>query len=137
MKVFFDTNVYVAEALLGAAAERMLAATQAASWRVFISQQVLNEIRSVLIDQLGFSRRLAGLAWRRSARRAQFVEPSASRHAVPSDPQDSPILRAALSANADYLVTNDRHLLALDPVEGLRIISMADYHQLLVQEGLL
>lgn len=28
MKIFFDTNVYVAEALLGAAAEAMLSATQ-------------------------------------------------------------------------------------------------------------
>ena len=28
MKVFFDTNVYVAEALLGAAAEEMLPATE-------------------------------------------------------------------------------------------------------------
>jgi len=33
MKVFFDTNVYVAEALLGSAAERMVEATSNASWR--------------------------------------------------------------------------------------------------------
>ena len=37
MKVFFDTNVYVAEALLGAAAEQMVAATIAAKWRIFCS----------------------------------------------------------------------------------------------------
>ncbi len=34
MKVFFDTNVYVAEAILGAAAERMVEATRNASWRI-------------------------------------------------------------------------------------------------------
>jgi hypothetical protein len=33
MKVFFDTNVYVAEALLGEAAEQMLEATERVSWR--------------------------------------------------------------------------------------------------------
>lgn len=37
MKVFFDTNVYVAEALLGEAAERMLEATTRVSWRIFSS----------------------------------------------------------------------------------------------------
>ena len=42
-----------------------------------------------------------------------------------------------VSAGADYLVTNDRHLLALNPYEGLRIISMTDYHQVLVAEGFL
>jgi hypothetical protein len=31
MKIFFDTNVYVAEALLGETAEEMLAATEQAS----------------------------------------------------------------------------------------------------------
>ena len=36
MKVFFDANVYVAEALCGAA-EEMLAATERAGWRVFFS----------------------------------------------------------------------------------------------------
>jgi len=44
MKVFFDTNVYVAEALLGEAAERMLEATRRSSWRIFTSSYVLAEI---------------------------------------------------------------------------------------------
>jgi hypothetical protein len=34
-------------------------------------------------------------------------------------------------------VTNDQHLLGLDPFEGLRIISMAAYHDLLSSYGLL
>ena len=36
MKIFFDTNVYVAEALLGEAAEEMLEVTARASWRIYI-----------------------------------------------------------------------------------------------------
>ena len=34
MKVFFDTNVYVAEALLGEASTRLIEATVAAGWRM-------------------------------------------------------------------------------------------------------
>jgi len=34
-------------------------------------------------------------------------------------------------------VTNDAHLLALDPYEGIRIVSMDAYLQLLRDEGLL
>ena len=44
MKIFFDTNVYVAEALLGEAAEEMLAATEKASWRIYASTYVLDEL---------------------------------------------------------------------------------------------
>jgi hypothetical protein len=34
MKVFLDSNVYVAEALLGRAAERLIRATVEARWRI-------------------------------------------------------------------------------------------------------
>src|SRR4051812_48247159 len=43
MKIFFDTNVYIAEALLGRAAGRMVAATRAAHWRVYGDPHPLEE----------------------------------------------------------------------------------------------
>lgn len=66
-----------------------------------------------------------------------LVEPPASRHEVPDDPGDSPILQAALAAGVDYLVSNDAHLQALSPYESLRVLSMSDYHRLLREHGLL
>jgi len=137
MKIFFDTNVYIAEALLGKTAEELLEATERASWRVYSSRYLLDELERVLTDKLGFPRRLAQLARMRIVRRASLVEPGASHHVVQQDIDDSPILRAAVAASVDYLVTNDRHLLALDPYEGLRIISMTEYRQILVNEGLI
>lgn len=137
MKVFLDTNVYIAEALLGGAAESMLVATARASWRIFVSDYVLDELESVLTRTLGFSTRLAMLTRRRCQRRAVRVSESSSRHEVPGDPADSPVLRAAVAAGVDYLVSNDRHLLEMDPYEGVRIISMHAYFELLTNEGLL
>jgi len=135
MKVFFDTNVYIAEALLGEAAETMLSATHEASWRIYISQTVLDEIERVLVNYLGFSDRLARLTRARCARRAVYVDERRSRHEVPDDPADSPILRASLNSGIDYLVTNDEHLLRLSPYESLRIISMTEYFAMLQDEG--
>jgi putative PIN family toxin of toxin-antitoxin system len=137
MKVFFDTNVYVAEALLGETAEELIVASAKASWRICASAHVLDELERVMMEELGFSRRLANLTRRRIIRRSSMVEPGASRHGVPQDANDTPVLIAALDAGADYLVTNDLHLLALDPYEGLRIISLAEYHDVLVAEGLI
>ena len=137
MKIFFDTNVYVAEALLGKTAERMIAATLQGSWRVYISEHVADELQRVLTEALDCSSRFGVLSRKRVLRRATRVEPGSSRHSVPDDPQDNPILQAALAAGADYLVTNDAHLLTLSPYEGLRIVTMSDYLQLLVDHGLL
>jgi uncharacterized protein len=135
MKVFFDTNVYVAEALLGGAAEEMLERTVRARWRIIASDYVLDETERVLSEKLGFSRRLARLTRGRIRRRAVSVGTPATGHEVAGDPADSPILRAALAAGADLLVTNDAHLLALNPYQSLKIISMTDYFRLLIDEG--
>jgi len=137
MKIFFDTNVYVAEALLGESAEAILEATANASWRIFVSDYLLDEIQRVLVEYLGFSRRLAGLTRQRCSRRSIHTPERPSRHKVPGDPADSPILRAALHAGVDFLVTTDRHLPNLNPYEGLKIVSMTGYHNLLVEQGLL
>ena len=75
MKIFFDTNVYIAEALLGRAAEQMLDATVKGSWRIYTSRYVGEELERVLTEALDFSRRLAVLSRRRVLRRAKVVEP--------------------------------------------------------------
>ena len=136
MKVFFDTNVYVAEALIGQAAERMIQETRNASWRIYVSTYIVDEVRRVLTEKLDFSQKLAFLTQQRIVRRATMVNLSTSRHTVPNDPKDSPILQAALSSGVDYLITNDEHLLALSPYESLEIISMTAYRQILINEGL-
>lgn len=135
MKVFFDTNVYVAEALLGSVAEQMLDATVRIRWRILSSLHVLDETERVLVEKLGFSRRFGRLTREHIRRRTTLAALPASRHQVPSDAADSPILVAALEAGADLLVTNDGHLLALNPYQGLKVISMTAYNQMLVDEG--
>jgi uncharacterized protein len=137
MKVLFDTNVYISEALVGGLAERLIVATREAGWRIFASPYLLDECERVLDEKLQMGRRLALLTRERVLLRSRIVDPGESRHAVPNDPKDGPILRAALEAGADYLVTDDRHLLALHPYEGLRIVSMKDYEIVLKNEGLL
>lgn len=58
-----------------------------------------------------------------------------SRRAVESDPQDSPILRAALCAGADYLITNDRYFMALDSYERVPIGSTNKYLRIVREFG--
>jgi putative PIN family toxin of toxin-antitoxin system len=137
MKVLFDTNVYVSEALVGGLAERIISATLHARWRVFASVYLLDETERVLREKLALGPRVAGLARQRVRRRCESVEAPPSRHGVPADPKDSPILRAAVQAGVDYLVTDDRHLLRMHPYEGIRILSMRDFAAVLRAQGLL
>lgn len=62
MKVFFDSNVYVAEAILGGGARRMIRATERAQWRIYTCDYLVHEVANVLTDEFTFSRRLAARA---------------------------------------------------------------------------
>lgn len=136
MKVYFDSNIYVAEALGGESTGQLLEAVDRANWRVFTSRYQIEELGRVL-RELRLRPRLATLACERVLDRSILVPERPSRHRVPDDPKDTPILRAALHCGADYLVTNDRHLLDLDPYEGLRVLSVAAFRELLRTHGLI
>jgi uncharacterized protein len=137
MKVLFDTNVYVSETLVGGLAEAIIDAARIARWRIFVSTYLLDELERVLRDKLQFSSRIAALARQRVRHRCELSAPPDSRHAVASDPIDSPILRIAIDAGVDYLVTNDSHLLKMHPYEGIRILSMREFAGVLRAEGFL
>lgn len=46
---------------------------------------------------------------------------------VCEDPDDNKYLEAALAGKADYIITNDRHLLELDGWKGIRIIRPREF----------
>jgi uncharacterized protein len=48
-----------------------------------------------------------------------------------SDPNDDPILATALSAHADYLVSGDRAVLAVQQVHGIPIITARQFYDVL------
>src|SRR3954466_270544 len=136
MKIFFDTNVYIAEALVGHGAIRLIEATRRAKWRIYSSRFQLMELVRVLLEDLEAPAHAVSIVRQRLLNRSILVETTSTAE-VPDDSNDSPILQAALSCGADYLITNDQHLLDLNPFEGLRIISMNAYHDLLEDEGLI
>jgi predicted nucleic acid-binding protein len=43
------------------------------------------------------------------------------------DPKDDPVLACALAARADYLISNDRDLLALGKPFGIAIVTPAEF----------
>jgi putative PIN family toxin of toxin-antitoxin system len=53
---------------------------------------------------------------------------------VPLEPKDDVIVATAIKANADFLVTGDRHLLSLGSHECVRIVSPRQFLDLLQPE---
>lgn len=64
--------------------------------------------------------------------RAAVIAPGRRRvRVIHEDPSDDFVLSAALETDAEYIVTGDRHLLALGSYRGIRIVQPAEFLDLL------
>jgi putative PIN family toxin of toxin-antitoxin system len=135
VKVLFDTNVHVSDAILGGSATRAITATLKARWKVFVCQTILTELERVIRTKFNRSQSFANATVQTLRDVSEVAEEPMCRHHVPGDPDDTPILRAAMAAGVDYLVTGDEKLLALSRMEGVRIISRSEYLHVLQSHG--
>lgn len=134
MRVFLDTNVLAsAFGTRGLCAEVMQAVV--ADHVLITSEQVLAELGDVLGRKFRLPReqREAIIAFLRR----RHVEPTP--RTLPSlslrDPDDLPILAAALAAHADVLVTGDKDLLSIAGQAGIRIVDPRRFWSLLKGSG--
>jgi putative PIN family toxin of toxin-antitoxin system len=122
MKIFLDTNV-----LASAAATRGLCADVLrevfASHDLFISEQVLTELRRVLKLKFGVGQDLIDDFIWLLQQDSVLAQPLHVPRVKLQDREDLTILAAAITSGAEVLITGDKELLDLGRVENLRILS--------------
>ena len=127
-----DTNVF----LSGVAYPSSIPGKIVSAWRnesveVILSQYVLDELHRVLPrmnHRLGWSSLEIRDFVDSLAFLADLVDPIQASEPLLRDAADQPVLGTFLAANANYLVTGDKDLLALS--ERYSIITPADFWQL-------
>ena len=126
MRVFLDTNVLAsAFATRGICADILREVL--AAHLLLASDQVLAELRRVLIGKFGVSSDLADEVAAFLRRAAVLVTPAAQVTAHLKDQDDLPILSAAVQGWADVVVTGDKELQRLTSVGDVRILSPREF----------
>lgn len=128
MKVVLDTNVFVSALIAGGTPEKIVQAARRGQIHLVTSPPLLLELSTVLTKKLRWSRSDAHRAVRFLGKVAHLVNPSTSITRVRNDPSDNRVLECAVDANADYIVSGDRHhLLPLKTFRGIPIFSPRDF----------
>jgi len=121
-RIVLDTNVLVAAAYAEhSASRRIVEAALRGEITAVASPAVKAEYEFILaraVRQPHYDARLAELL-----AGMDLVEPQQVPRVVPEDAADDKLLAAAVAGRAGWLITNDRHLLVLDPYQGVRIVS--------------
>jgi putative PIN family toxin of toxin-antitoxin system len=131
VKVVFDTNVYISDALFDASAEVAVKAAQSGVFSLYISEFILNEIRVVLVSHFKTTRRFASLTAKRARTIAKLVELHRRHYGNLLNENDHPILETAINSGADFLVTGDKRILALSPFHGITILRIGSFCRVL------
>ncbi|MHB1016512.1 MAG: putative toxin-antitoxin system toxin component, PIN family [Coriobacteriia bacterium] len=125
VRILIDTNVLVSAMLRGGVPGRILEAARDGRVTGVVSLHILGELRDVLTrPRFGVDVALADALVEGVAGFCEVVAVERASESWSVDPDDDPVIEAAIRGRADMVVTGDAHLLVLD-VPGLRIVKPA------------
>lgn len=132
MKIVAATNVYVSATFSKGNPYRVLEAAEQGEIQLYISPFTLREIEDVLgREKIPFEEEQVDRFVDKVLSVSRVVSPDSTPNAIKQDPSDNEILACALSADADYIVSGDSHLLELDEYEGIEITEPAEFTRIL------
>jgi putative PIN family toxin of toxin-antitoxin system len=135
VRVVADTNVLVS-ALVGHGKPKRLVLQLLEGHVVVSSSQMLAELADVLsrekfreVRSSQVDRYLSNLV-----RKCRLVKSRSRFRVVAEDPDDDLVLNTAYDGKADYIVTGDKHLLALQEFKVIKIVTVNEMLQVLVEQ---
>jgi len=127
MRAVVDTNVSFGALMdQNSAPGRVLQAWRDGRFVLVLSPPMLSELRGVLRWHKGVRQFLAEVE-----AQAEIVDPPQVVNISTISPGDNRVVEAAVAAGADYVVTNDRALLALREFESIPIVTPSRFLRIL------
>lgn len=133
MRVVFDTNIFIsAFGIPGGTAEEAYLHAVRGSFELVTSVAILAETTNVLQAKFDWSHEKAALLLQSVSQVATVLKTQSTLHVLRDDP-DNRILECAELAQADFIVTGDRHLLALQRYKDTTVLRLAEFLDRLAQ----
>lgn len=128
MRVILDTNVLISAFVFpGGTPESVFRMAVERSIQLVTSPTLLAEFARVLGSKFGWADELVDNAVQLIARISLVVTPTKRVHVVKDDPDDDRVLEAAAAAEANVIVSGDRHLLRLKSWSGIPIMTASAF----------
>jgi len=131
MKIVIDTNIYISAIFWGGKPREVVDLGRTGEILIFTSPGIESEIAETLSNKFKLKEdEIKNLLLDFST----FTIPTVvSLHieAVPEDPEDNKFIECALTCKADYIISGDKHLLAVGEYAGIRILKASEFLSIL------
>lgn len=133
IKAVLDSNIFISGILFGGNPRKIIDLVIEGKIRLCISSDVLKEIKEVLErDKFGFSSDITRQIIIEIESLSEFITPVKKHSVVTRDSDDNAIIDCAIEADADYIITGDNDLLSLKEYKNIKIISAADFMNIIL-----
>ena len=135
MKVVVDTNVLVSAAFWDGDSNKIIEKAEKKEIELVTSREILEEFSNVLsYKDIQEKIRDKHLEMKRTVEKiasiSTIIKPQKNFNAVKDDPDDNKFLDCAIAGKADFIITNDNHLLKLKEFEGIKVVAPGEFLKL-------
>jgi uncharacterized protein len=135
MRAVFDTNVFISAFLIPSSqGERAFLLARHKRFSLYTSVAILTETAQKLRTKFAQAETDIRAALQLMSRVARVLKPPVHIHILADEP-DNRILECALAAQADLIVSGDRHLRQLKKFQGIPILRLMDFLRLFPAEA--
>jgi putative PIN family toxin of toxin-antitoxin system len=130
MKAVLDTNVLISAVISTGTSHEVLVEGFEGKYTIFVSPETIQEFEDTLLkypDKFHMSPEEVEKERGTIEYFAEFVTPETEVDVVKEDESDNMFLEAAVSADAEYLVSGDPHLLDIGSYEGVEILTPDEF----------
>ena len=127
-----DTNIYISGFEFGGLPRYFIDLAATGEFRLDISEAILAEIVQVLRVKFQWNADELQAVEEDIRSYAKLVSPTQTLDVIKTDPSDNRIIECAVAAKSDFIVSGDvRHVLPVGSYEGIRIVTLAGFLELL------
>jgi uncharacterized protein len=132
MKITVDTNVLLSSTFWIGDSFRIIEKVEKSEIDLVLSEEIIEEFRDVLnYEEIQNKIKDKNLEMRRSVEGivaiSTVVEPKEKLDIVKDDPDDNKIFECAVEGKADYIISQDNHLLKIKQYKGIKIITPKEF----------
>ena len=131
MKSVLDTNVFISGIFWIGASNKVILNWKEGKFTLVTSLKTISELVKVLKDfKIKLPDEMIEEWIDLIVRNSIIAEPKEKIEAVKDDPKDNIFIETAVAGNADYIVTQDNHLLKLKEFGGIKILTPEEFNNI-------
>lgn len=140
MKIVLDTNVLISGTFWTGDSFKILNKIDKEEIELIISEDLIKEYEKIInsdeiIEKITDKKLILNKVVQKVINNSVIVEPKQKFNVVKDDAKDNKIIEAAIEGKADYIISQDKHLLKLKSYQGIKIISPEEFLEILSSRG--